>query len=127
MMYLAVAILGLIPQPSGFTPAGTDGQTSWSYASQVREDPTTGDLMTRIAATYGSPQSRPGGVSVSYSIWPVDIDCGGQIVWAPGTDYTADGRPLGQAADRPTVLRHDASPGVQATIDQICRNGANDE
>lgn len=127
MFFLAVAALGLMPQPAGFTPAGSDGETSWSYASQIREDPTTGDLMTRIAATYASPQSRSDGASVSYSIWPVDIDCGGQIGWAPGTDYTADGRPLGRAPDRAAVLRRDASPGVQATVDQICRNGANDE
>lgn len=127
MIFLAAIAVGLMQQPAGFAPAGSDGETSWSFASQIREDPTTGDLLTRIAATYASPQSRPDGASVSYSIWPVDIDCGGQISWAPGTDYAADGRPLGRAPDRPTVLRRDASPGVQATVDQICRNGANDE
>jgi hypothetical protein len=127
VIYLAVVALGLMQQPAGFTTAGSDAQASWSFASQVREDPTTGDLLTRIAATYLSPTSRAGGTSVSYSIWSVDIDCGGQISWGPGTDYATDGSPVGRAPDRPSVLRRDASPGVQSVVNIICRNGANAE
>jgi hypothetical protein len=55
MICLAVAALGLMHQRAGFTTAGSDAQASWSFASQVREDPTTGDLLTRIAATDLSP------------------------------------------------------------------------
>ncbi len=127
MILMAVAAWAALQQPAGFTAAGQDAEAAWSFASQIREDPTTGDLMTRIAATYPTPVSRGGATGVSYSIWPVDIDCGGQIGWAPGTDYAADGRALGRAPDRPAVLRRDASGGVRSTVDAICRAGANGE